>query len=114
MPPGQVIRTDPPAGQTVPLDTRINIYVSRARRRCSCRARSARPRPTPEADLESKGFTVSTLNQVDDANVGKVVTRARDPTRRSTQEQVVLTIGIASTSPSTGTTSTTGPTTGTT
>jgi beta-lactam-binding protein with PASTA domain len=58
---------------------------------------------------------VSTLNRVDDANVGKVVDQSPGPnTQVDPKSSVVLTIGIASTSPSTGTTSTTGPTTGTT
>jgi serine/threonine-protein kinase len=65
------------------------------------------------AALEAKGFTVSTLNRTDDANVGKVVDQS--PAGGSMVDPhtpVVLTIGIPSSTPTstTSTTSSTGTT----
>jgi eukaryotic-like serine/threonine-protein kinase len=115
VPSAQVVRTDPPAGQTVPLDTKINIYVSTGAQKVQLPGEIGKTEADARADLEAKGFSVSTLNRIDDANIGKVVDQSPGPnTQVDPKSSVVLTIGIASTSPSTGTTSTTGPTTGTT
>ena len=96
---GQVVRTDPPAGQTVPLDTRINIYVSTGKQKVQVPGEIGKTEADARADLEAKGFTVSTLNRIDDANV--------EP-----NSTVVLTIGIPSSTPTstTSTTSSTGAT----
>jgi len=103
---GQVIRTDPAAGKPVPVDTRINIYVSSGAQKVSVPPEVGETEAKAKADLESKGFTVSTLNQIDDANVGKVVSQSPDGgTLVAPNSNVVLTIGIKS--PPGSTTSTT-------
>jgi beta-lactam-binding protein with PASTA domain/tRNA A-37 threonylcarbamoyl transferase component Bud32 len=113
VPSGQVIRTDPPAGQTVALSTRINIYVSSGAQSVSVPGVVGKTEADATSVLEAKGFTVSKLRKVDDANVGIVVSQSPDEnTQVQPKSQVVLTIGIASsgsTSTSSSTTSTTGP-----
>jgi serine/threonine-protein kinase len=94
---GAVIRTDPAAGKAVAVDTRINIYVSSGAQKVTVPPEVGVAVAKAKADLESKGFTVSTLNQVDDANVGKVI--SQNPDQGSLvlpNSNVVLTIGIKS------------------
>jgi eukaryotic-like serine/threonine-protein kinase len=109
---GLVIRTDPPAGKSVPIDTRITIYVSRGAQTVSMPSKIGETKAAAKAELEADGFTVSTLNRVDDANVGRVVDQNPAPnTQVAPNSNVVLTIGIASSSPTTTapSTTTTGP-----
>jgi eukaryotic-like serine/threonine-protein kinase len=111
VPSGEVIRTDPPAGQKVPLDTRINIYVSSGAQSVPVPGEIGATEAAAKADLESKGFTVATLRKPDDANVGIVIDQSpRENTQVQPKSQVVITIGVASsgsTSTSSSTTSTT-------
>jgi eukaryotic-like serine/threonine-protein kinase len=113
VPSGEVIRTDPPAGQTVALDTRINIYVSSGAQSVPVPGEVGKTEADAKSDLVSKGFTVATLRKPDDANIGIVVSQSPDEnTQVQPKSQVVLTIGVASsgsTSTSSSTTSTTGP-----
>jgi len=111
VPAGQVTRTDPPAGKSVPIDTRITIYVSRGAPTVALPSVIGETKAQAKADLEARGFTVSTLNRVDDANVGRVVEQNPAPgTQVAPNSDVVLTIGIASSTPTTApSTSTTGP-----
>lgn len=113
VPSGSVIRTDPPAGQKVALSTKINIYVSSGAQTVQVPGEVGVTEAAAKADLESKGFTVSTLRKVDDANVGVVVSQSPGGgSQAPANSQVVLTIGIASSSgssTSTSTTSTTAP-----
>jgi eukaryotic-like serine/threonine-protein kinase len=110
---GSVSRTDPPAAKPVPVDTRINIYVSTGAQKVTLPSEIGKSEADAKADLISKGFTVSTLNQVDNANVGKVVGQSPDQGAQVLpNSNVVLTIGIAgetTTSTPSGTTSTSGP-----
>jgi eukaryotic-like serine/threonine-protein kinase len=110
---GSVTRTDPPAAKPVPIDTRINIYVSTGAPKVTLPSEIGKSEADAKADLISKGFTVSTLNQVDNANVGKVVAQNPDQgTQVPQNSNVVLTIGIAGETTTTGpsdTTTTTGP-----
>jgi eukaryotic-like serine/threonine-protein kinase len=110
---GEVIRTDPPAGKQVPVDTRINIYVSSGAQKVSVPPEVGQPVAKAKADLESKGFTASTVNQFDDANVGRVVAQSPDGgSLVQPNSNVVLTIGIKT--PTTTSSNTTGPSTTTT
>jgi serine/threonine-protein kinase len=111
VPAGQVTRTDPPAGQSVPIDTRITIFISRGAPTVSMPSKIGETKAKAKAELEADGFTVSTLNRVDDANVGRVIDQNPAPgTQVPPNSNVVLTIGIASTSSTTApSTSTTGP-----
>jgi serine/threonine-protein kinase len=108
---GQVTRTDPPAGKTVPIDTRITIFVSRGAPTVTVPSKIGETKSKAKAELEADGFTVSTLNRVDDANVGRVVDQNPAPgSQVPPNSNIVLTIGIASTPPtSSPSTSTTGP-----
>jgi serine/threonine-protein kinase len=106
---GQVTRTDPPAGKSVPIATRITIFVSKGAQTVATPSEIGKTKAQAQADLEAKGFTVSTLNRVDDANVGRVVDQSPSAgTQVPPNSNVVLTIGIASTpnttAPSTSTT----------
>jgi len=108
---GLVVRTDPPAGQEVALDTKINLYVSTGAQSVQVPGEIGKTEADARADLEAKGFSVSTLNKVDDANIGKVV--EQNPSGGDSVDPktpVVLTIGIASSTP-TSTSSTTAPNT---
>jgi serine/threonine-protein kinase len=113
VPSGEVVRTDPPAGQKVALDTRINIYVSSGAQSVPVPGEIGATEAAAKADLESKGFTVATLRKPDDANIGIVIDQSPgENTQVQPKSQVVLTIGIASsgsTSTSSSTTSTTVP-----
>ena len=110
---GSVSRTDPPAAKPVPVDSRINIYVSTGAQKVPLPSEIGKSEADAKADLISKGFTVTTLNQVDNANVGKVVGQSPDQgVPVLPNSNVVLTIGIAgetTTSTPSGTTSTSGP-----
>jgi serine/threonine-protein kinase len=108
---GHVTRTDPPAGRSVPVTTRITIFVSSGAQTVSTPSEIGKTKAQAQADLEARGFTVSTLNRVDDANVGRVVDQSPTAgTQVAPNSNIVLTIGIASTPHTTGpTTSTTGP-----
>ena len=111
---GSVSRTDPPAGKEVPVDTRINIYVSTGAQKVTLPSEIGKSEADAKADLEGKGFTVSTLNQVDNANVGKVIAQSPDQGLVLPNSNVVLTIGIPGVETTTTTTtvqntSTTGP-----
>ncbi len=114
---GSVIRTDPAAGKTVAVDTRINIYVSSGAQTVTLPGKIGETKAAAKSELEALGYTVTTLNRVDDANIGKVVDQSpQGGTQVLPKSPVVLTIGIASSTASTtttstapGTTSTTGP-----
>jgi eukaryotic-like serine/threonine-protein kinase len=115
VPAGSVTRTDPPAGKQVAISTHINIYVSSGAQKVSVPSEIGVAEAKAKADLESKGFTVSTLNQVDDANVGVVVSQNPGAdTLAAPNSNVVLTIGVASSTPTTTPTPTTQATTTTT
>jgi serine/threonine-protein kinase len=108
---GQVTRTDPPAGKSVPINTRITIFVSRGAPTVTMPSVIGETKAQAKADLEAKGFTVQTLNTLDAANAGRVVDQRPAPgTQVAPNSNVVLTIAIApapsTTQPST---STTGP-----
>jgi serine/threonine-protein kinase len=109
LPVGQVTRTDPPAGQSVAVDTPITIFVSKGAQTVTTPSEIGKTKADAQAHLEANGFTVSTLNRVDDANVGRVVDQNPSPGAQvPPNSNVVLTIGIASTSSrSASTTSTT-------
>jgi eukaryotic-like serine/threonine-protein kinase len=111
VPAGQVTRTDPPAGQQVPIDTRITIFISRGAPTVAVPSKIGETKAKAKAELEADGFTVTTLNRVDDANVGRVVDQNPAPgTQVAPNSNVVLYIGIASKPATTApTTSTTGP-----
>jgi serine/threonine-protein kinase len=111
VPAGQVTRTDPPAGTPVPIDTRITIFISRGAPTVSLPSVIGETKAKAKSDLEARGFTVQTLNRVDDANVGRVVDQSPAPgSQVAPNSNVLLTIGVASPHQTTGpTTTTTGP-----
>ena len=111
---GNVIRTDPATGKVVPLETHINIYVSSGAQTSPMPNKIGQTKATAKAELEGDGFTVSTLNRVDDANIGRVVEQNPEPgTQVEAGSPVVLYIGVASSSPTTTTTTTPSTTTST-
>jgi serine/threonine-protein kinase len=108
--PGQVTRTDPPAGKAVPISTRITIYVSRGAPTVTMPSVIGETKAQAKADLQADGFTVQTLNTLDAANAGRVVDQRPAPgTEVAPNSNVVLTIAIAPATTTQPTTSTTGP-----
>ena len=102
VPSGQVIRTDPPAGKSVAINTPINIYVSSGAQTIPMPSKIGETTARAKAELEASGLTVSILNRIDDANVGRVVDQNPEPgTQVPPNSNVVLTVGIASSTPST-------------
>jgi eukaryotic-like serine/threonine-protein kinase len=111
---GEVIRTDPAAGTPTPLDTKINLFVSTGAQNVSVPGEVGKTFADAKADLENRGFTVTTLKQVDDANVGIVLDQNPGQGQQvAPKSTVTLTVGIRSSS-SSSTTSTTLPETSTT
>ena len=111
---GLVIKTDPPAGKSVPLTTRIKVYVSTGQQTVQIHNEIGVPFAQAAADLTAQGFTVTRLDVVDPLNIGKVVDQNPPPNAAvSPKANVTLTVGIApsstTTSPSTSSTTLPGP-----
>ena len=105
VPVGSVTRTDPPGGTKISPSATITLYVSSGKPSVTVPQEKGKTEADARADLVSKGLTVSTLQAVDNANVGKVI--AQDPvagTTVSPNSNVLLTIGVASSAPTTSTT----------
>jgi eukaryotic-like serine/threonine-protein kinase len=99
------IRTEPAAGQKVPLDTPITIIYSSGPPTVAVPPVVGDAVADARAELEAAGFTVSTLNVTDAENVNKVV--SQDPgagTQAAKGSNVVLRVGVA---PAGGNTTTT-------
>ena len=112
VPAGSVTRTDPPAGKQVPISTHINIYVSSGAQQVPVPPELDKTEAAAKADLVAQGFIVSTLNRIDDANIGKVVDMKPEPgTMVAPNSNIVLYIGVASSTPTTTPTPTTQTTT---
>jgi beta-lactam-binding protein with PASTA domain len=108
VPAGQVTRTDPAGGKSVPIDSRITIFVSRGAPTVSLPSVIGQTKTNAKSNLEARGFTVSTLNRIDDANVGRVVEQSPAPgSQVPPNSNVLLTIGVASTTPTTASSTTT-------
>ncbi len=104
---GLVIRTDPAKGTKVPTSQKITVFVSTGKATVPVPEERGKPVAAATADLQAKGFSVSTINQVDDNNVGKVINMSPSPgTQVAPNSTIVLTVGVASSS---GTTTTTAP-----
>jgi eukaryotic-like serine/threonine-protein kinase len=102
MPVGSVTRTDPPAGQKVPTNTKITLFVSSGKATVPVPQEIGKAAADAIADLQRQGFSVGTTNRVDDANVGKVVDMNPEPgTQVPKNSPITLIIGIASSSGST-------------
>ncbi|HVJ95557.1 MAG TPA: Stk1 family PASTA domain-containing Ser/Thr kinase [Acidimicrobiia bacterium] len=104
---GTALRTEPAAGERVPRDTVLKLFVSSGAAQVTVPDERGKTVAAAQADLQAKGFTSSTLNVTDPDNVGKVV--SQDPaggTQRPKGSNVVLTVGVA---PAATTTVTTAP-----
>ncbi len=108
IPAGSATRSDPKAGQKVATDTAITVFISSGKEKVEVPPEIGKTEDEATLDLKSKDFTVSTLNKVDDNNVGKVIEMSPSPgTMVAPGSNVVLTIGVKS--PSSSTTTTTAP-----
>jgi serine/threonine-protein kinase len=102
---GRVIRTEPAAGEEVARDTRVRIILSSGPATKPVPPVIGQEFADAKAAVEAAGFTVSRLNVPDDANVGIVVDQ--NPAGNSPAapgSNVVLRVGVASSSGSTTTT----------
>jgi eukaryotic-like serine/threonine-protein kinase len=107
---GSATRTDPTAGTKAPTDTPIRVFISSGKQTVAVPQEVGKTKDEATLDLTSKNppFTVSTLNKVDDNNVGKVIEMSPVAgTQVQPGSNIVLTVGVKSSSSST--TSTTGP-----
>jgi serine/threonine-protein kinase len=108
IPDGSATRTDPPANQKVPADTPIRVFISSGKAKVEVPPEIGRTLDEANFELKASGFTVSTLNKVDDNNVGKVIEMSPAAgIKVQPGTNILLTIGVKS--PSSSTTSTTGP-----
>ncbi len=110
---GLVTRTDPKAGSKVSPTTPIKVYVSSGQQTIAVPEERGQNAFAATRDLESKGFTVTTLEQVTTSgNVGKVIDQNPAPgTQVPPGSTVVLTVGVSASTTTTtgGVTTTTGP-----
>jgi serine/threonine-protein kinase len=107
VPAGTVTRTDPAAGKEAPKGSRVRMFVSTGKPTVAVPPVIGDDVDDARAELETAGFTVSTLNVVDDTNVGKVLDQnPAAGTQAPKGSNVVLRVGIAS---GTATTTTTAP-----
>jgi beta-lactam-binding protein with PASTA domain/tRNA A-37 threonylcarbamoyl transferase component Bud32 len=105
---GSATRTDPPADQSVPTDTPIRVFISSGKAKVEVPPEIGRTVDEATFELKASGFTVSTLNKVDDNNVGKVIEMSPAAgTKVQPGTNILLTIGVKS--PTSSTTTTTGP-----
>ncbi len=106
---GSATRTDPPANETRPTDTPITVFISSGKAKVEVPPEIGRTLDEATFELKAAGFTVSTLNKVDNNNVGKVIEMAPAAgTKVAPGTNILLTIGVKSPNSST-TTTTTGP-----
>jgi serine/threonine-protein kinase len=70
VPKGEVIRTEPAAGQTVPVGTRVVLYVSEGVAQVKVPDVTGKPRADAEADLKAAGLSVK-VNEVFNDTVAK-------------------------------------------
>ena len=109
-PAGSATRTDPPANTSVPTDTPIRVFISSGKAKVAVPPEIGKTLDEATFDLKAAGFTVSTLNKVDDTNVGKVVDMSPAAgTQAQPGSNVLLTIGVKSSTSSSTTSTTTGP-----
>ncbi len=109
VPAGSAIGTNPPAGSSVPTSTQITVNMSSGPAQVSVPSVIGETQSQATSDLQAQGFTVSALNRVDAANVGKVVDQSPGGgTSAGKGSPVTIYIGVA---PGTTTTSSGPPTT---
>ena len=79
VPKGEVIRTEPAAGQTVPVGTRVVLYVSEGVAQVKVPDVTGKPRADAEADLKAAGLSVK-VNEVfhDTVAKGSVISQRPD------------------------------------
>jgi serine/threonine-protein kinase len=106
IPAGQVTRTDPPAGQKIPVDQQITLFVSTGPPTKTVPSELGSTVDAAKADLAAKGFTnVSTVNKVDPNNVGVVIDMSPNAGAQiQAGDRIVLTVGVASAASTTTTT----------
>ncbi len=108
-PEGSATRTDPPANETRPTDTPITVFISSGKAKVEVPPEIGRTLDEATFELKAAGFTVSTLNKVDNNNVGKVIEMAPAAGAKvAPGTNILLTVGVKSPNSST-TTTTTGP-----
>jgi serine/threonine-protein kinase len=78
VPEGVVLRSDPPAGQTLKPDTVVDLYVSKGRKPLTIKNWTGKDAEAAQAALEKKGLEVTTKEEYsDEVPEGKVI--SQDP-----------------------------------
>jgi serine/threonine-protein kinase len=92
---GLVIRTNPKAGDRVPPETPIQLVVSSGRQTVAVPGVVGKSEDDATTELRDKGFDVSTLNEPDPNNVGKVIAQSPGAGERvEPGSTILLTIGV--------------------
>ena len=79
VPEGTVLRSDPPAGQTLRPGTVVDLYVSKGRKPLTVRDWTGRSFVQAEAAMERKGFEVTSTEEYSDTvEQGQVISQAPD------------------------------------
>jgi serine/threonine-protein kinase len=111
IPSGEVTRTDPAKNSKATASTVIHIYVSTGPATVTVPQEVGKTKAQANNDLVHKGFIVQTIEQASTSgNIGKVIDQSpAGGTQAAPGSTIVLTIGASTSSPSSSTTSTTGP-----
>lgn len=81
VPEGQVVSTDPLAGQVVNKDFTVKVYVSSGPQLTAVPALANLTLDAAKKKIEDLGFTVGSIEHVDSANVAKDVVISSDPAK---------------------------------
>jgi serine/threonine-protein kinase len=111
VPDGDVIRTSPTAGQTVPINTSVEIFVSSGKPLVNVPDVTGQPQDSARSALQAAGFQVTTSSRSSSGvNTGNVI--SQDPTGGTEASSGTTVSLVISTGPPTTATTTT-PTTAT-
>jgi serine/threonine-protein kinase len=106
VPDGDVISTSPTAGQTVPINTSVEIFVSSGKPLVKVPDVTGQPEGSARSALQAVGFQVTTSSQSSSGvNTGNVI--SQDPTGGTEASSGTTVSLVISTGPPTTTTTTT-------
>jgi eukaryotic-like serine/threonine-protein kinase len=95
VPEGTVLRSDPPAGQTLRPGTVVDLYVSKGRKPLTVKDFTGQDAEEAVAALEQKGFEVSTEEQYSDSVAeGDVISQSPDQGTLFLGDQVTLQVSL--------------------
>jgi serine/threonine-protein kinase len=95
VPAGTVLRSDPPAGQTLRPGTVVDLYVSKGRKPLTVKDFTGKDADEAEVALEKKGFEVSTEEHYSDTvPEGMVISQSPDEGTLFLGDQVTLQVSL--------------------